>query len=366
MGNNSFRDSNHEGSFEWLFTDIVVKNNKMNEWNEWKKQGVEVTATVWTPWCGKLIEYCNVFIATQWYCHWKTSKDGDMLVGFRCRCTIRVALRPDAVQGRSRRPAKWNWKRFFRRIDRIRLYKKRRHDNTRETTPKCLLSDLPSISNACVEEKKRPKFLSFCSLGAGKQKKKVKWREWKGWKAAAASLGCSRTRCLWNLSSLQHAEGNPLIFQQKGERQRTTTTMNRSSSSSLSWSAEKNMTRRQTSSKKTSKNGLAGRLEAQTQHWREDRAVVVVVVVEWVLHSTVNFKDMMQTNWVQKHPIGDWTSRQLDQIDAEAFHSKTSPGNLEESRQWSRRKTKRKLLREKKNDSDFCEVRRCHDNFLIK
>lgn len=124
-GQQLFRDSNHERSFEWLFTDIVVKNNKMNEWNEWKKQGVEVTATVWTPRCGKLIEYCNVFIATQWYCHWKTSKDRDMLVGFRCRRTIRVALRPDAVQGRRRRPAKWNWKRFFRRIDRIRLYKKK-------------------------------------------------------------------------------------------------------------------------------------------------------------------------------------------------------------------------------------------------
>lgn len=306
-----------------------------------ENQGVDVTATVWTPWCGKLMKYCNVFffIATQWYCHWKTWKDGDMVVGW-------VALRPDAVQGRRRRPAKWNWKRFFRRIDRIRLYEKRRHDNTRETTPKRLLSDLPSISNAYVVEKKRPQFLFVCSLGAGKQKKKVKREGMKSWKS---SCGLSRMfeDALPVKSPLppKHGGRNQLIFQRRRGRQRTTTTMGRSSSSLLSRSAEENITQWETTAE------MSREADQKQEHVGSGGGGGGVNAV---LHSTVNFKDVMPTNWVQKHPMGDWTSRQLDQIDAEAFHSETSPGNLEESRQKVGEKTQEETFKKNKIHSDFC------------
>lgn len=164
----------------------------------------------------------------------------------RCRSTIRVALRPDAVQGRRRRPAKWNWKRFFRRIDRIRLYKK--EDTViRVKLPRdvfCLT--FPPFRTECAAEKKRPKLLFVCSLGVKKKPKKKpagneKLRKQLG---SRSDVWAARTRCPWNLSSRRHAEGKSTNFQQRRGRVGATRRRRRAARQSpLSWSAEGNIPR---------------------------------------------------------------------------------------------------------------------------
>lgn len=163
--------------------------------------------------------------------------------------------------------------------------------------------------------------LSAVSVKANK-KKKVKRREWKAWKAAAASFGCSRTGWLRNLSSLQHAEGNQLHF--SAERRTAEDGSNNEANEQLvveligQGKLYSNARRRPSSepknAQKWAERQISSRNTAPTERWSSGG-----VGVNGVLHSTVNFKNVMPTNWVQKHPTGDWTSRQLDQIRRRGF-----------------------------------------------
>lgn len=109
--------------------------------------------------------------------------------GSRCRRTVRLARRPDAVQGRRRRrrPAKWNWKRFFRRIDRIRLHKKKKTGWYAWNYLENVFSDLRCVSNAV--KKIRERSHNFLFVSAGKQQQQQK----KGMKSKKSSCGLAWT-----------------------------------------------------------------------------------------------------------------------------------------------------------------------------
>lgn len=299
----------------------------------------------------------------------------------RCRGTIRVALRPDAVQGRRRRPAKWNWKRFFRRIDRIRLYKK---EDTiiRVKLPRdvfCLT--FPPFRTECAAEKKRPKLLFVCSLGV--KKKTVGNEKLRKQLGSRSDVWAARTRCPWNLSSRRLAEGKSTNFQQGRGRVGATRRRRRAARQlPVSWRAEETFLEaggghlsgrfsRRSSSKERRRNRPSRwiRSKKHSADRQIERWVVVAVVGRGGWGSfTPPLISRIWCRWASKDESkntqlgtelqGNWIKCTL-----RLFNSKTSPGNLVESRQQSQRKTKRKLSKVKKW-KEKGEKKKNHTDFL--